>query len=39
MKVDAAELKELFVRSASKAKEEFETKPQIRPTDDDKKLN
>jgi GTP-binding protein Era len=39
MKVDAQDLKELFVRSASKAKEDYETRPEIKPTDDQKKLN
>jgi GTP-binding protein Era len=39
MKVDAQDLKELFVRSARKAKEDYETHPEIRPTDDQKKLN
>jgi GTP-binding protein Era len=39
MKVDAQDLKELFVRSAGKAKGEYETRPEIRPTDDQKKLN
>lgn len=39
MKVDAAELKELFVRSAGKAKEEFEAHRVPRPSDDEKKLN
>jgi small GTP-binding protein len=39
MKVDAAELKELFVRSAGKAKQEYEAQSELKPSDDEKKLN
>jgi uncharacterized protein (DUF697 family) len=39
MKVDAAELRALFVRSASKAKVEFEADTELKSPPDDKKLN
>jgi GTP-binding protein Era len=39
MKVDANDLKELFMRTADKAKHDYETKPELRPTDDKKTMN
>jgi len=39
MKVDAADLRELFIRTASKAKVEFEADAELKTPRDDKKLN